>query len=369
MAYSTEYYLTPGNQATLGFGAMRMPSDKTELDKMVDTYLAGGFNYFDTAYIYKGSEEALYKSLTTRHPRESYVMANKLPPWEVHKAPEDCKKIFEEQLRRTGLDYFDFYLVHSLDEGREQDVEDKGLFEWCLGLKKKGLIKHLGFSFHGGTPYLERLMERHPEAEFVQLQQNYVDNLRGAATEWQDVALKYKKPIIVMEPVRGGSLATLPPMAEKLLKDYAPHRSIASWAVQYAATLEGATCVLSGMSNMAQLQDNLQTFQDLKPLTPEEKDLLEQVLGEMAKVANIPCTACKYCHNECPFHINIAGNFMLYNEVSRGSAKWNAATMYRTMAKTERAAACVKCGVCVPHCPQHIDIPHELGAVKEMFES
>jgi len=362
-----EYYLDMNNPAALGFGAMRMPPGKDELEKMIDTYLASGYNYFDTAYIYGGSEEALGKSLVARHARDSYVIASKLPPWHIHNSPQDCEKIFAEQLQRTGLDYFDFYLVHSLDDNREQDVEDKGLFEWCFNLKKRGLVKHVGFSFHGGTAYLERLLERHPQTEFVQLQQNYIDNLQGSAAEWQNVALKHKKPIIVMEPVKGGGLATLPAPAEKLLKEYAPHRSIASWAVQYAAMLEGATCMLSGMSNMQQLNDNLQTFKDLKPLSADEKQLLDQVLAEMAKVASIPCTACKYCHNECPMNIDISGGFVLYNDVKRGGQKWNAENMYKTIAPNRRADMCTECGECVSHCPQKIDIPNELGKVAEMF--
>ena len=367
MNLTSDYYLNMNNPAALGFGAMRMPSDKSELDKMIDTYIESGHNYFDTAYIYGGSEEALGKSLIARHSRESYVIASKLPPWHVHSSPKDCEKIFAEQLERTGLKYFDFYLVHSLDESREQDVEDKGLFEWCFNLKKQGLVKHVGFSFHGGTEYLKRLLQRHPESEFVQLQQNYVDNLQGSAAQWQNVALENKKPIIIMEPVKGGSLANLPAPAEKLLKEYAPHRSIASWAIQYAATLEGATCVLSGMSNMEQLSDNIQTFNDLKPLTNSERTLLDQVLVEMSKVANIPCTACKYCHNECPQDINIAENFMLYNEVKRGSAHWNASILYKTIESNRRAHACTSCGLCVSHCPQHINIPKELELVVETF--
>ena len=361
-------YLTTGKPSALGFGGMRMPSDNTELAKMVDLYLDSGYNYFDTAYIYNGSEEAFGKALVSRHPRESFVIASKLPPWEVNESPEDCEKIMKEQLRRTGLDYFDFYLVHSLSEGREQDIEDKGLFEWCVEQKKKGLIKHLGFSFHGGTAYLERLLDKHPETEFVQLQQNYMDNLRGPASEWQNLAIKYKQPIIVMEPVKGGSLAALPAPAEKLLKEYAPDRSVASWAIQYAATLDGVTCVLSGMSNLNQLHDNLQTFKNLKPLSSEEKKLLDSVLAEMSKVANIPCTACKYCHSECPLEIDIAANFSLCNEVHRGSEKWNTSMTYRTIPESRRASACIKCGACLAHCPQHIDIPKELDTVVEMFK-
>jgi predicted aldo/keto reductase-like oxidoreductase len=358
-------YLTVGKDkqvASLGFGAMRMPNE-AETAKMFDVFLDNGYNYIDTAYIYDGSEEMLKKTLVKRHPRDTFLIADKLPPWEVKKSPEDCQRLFEEQLRRTGLDYFDFYLVHSLDDSREKEVEDLGLFQWVVEQKKKGLVKHVGFSFHGGTAYLERVLKNHPEAEFVLLQQNYVDNLRGLAGEWNAMARKYNVPIKVMEPVKGGSLAALPAPAEKLLKDYAPDRSIASWAIQFAATLEGVTCVLSGMSNMEQLQDNIKTFKNLKPFTQEEIVLLEQVLAEMSKVSSIPCTYCKYCHNDCPRGIDIATCFSLYNELQRGSQKWNRSAQYRTIPAGKRADDCNNCKACLSHCPQKINIPKELGLV------
>jgi len=361
-------YLNPATPAALGFGAMRFPKDKSETTKMIDFYLSSGFNYIDTAYNYTNSEETLKEILVKRHPRDSYFVADKLPVWLLKKAPEDCERIFKEQLRRTGLDYFDYYLVHALDDDVEQQTEDMGLFEWCLEQKKKGLIKHLGFSFHGGTAYLERLLKRHPETEFVQLQQNYIDNLRGPAAEWHDLTVKFNKPIIVMEPVKGGSLAKLPPAAEKLLKEYAPDRSAASWAIQYTATLQNVTCVLSGMSNMMQLQDNIQTFQDIKPLTVDELNILNQVLTEIAKTGGIPCTACKYCHESCPVNIDIAACFTYYNDAKTDCVgnSWNTSIMYKSI-EGNRADTCIKCGACVPLCPQHIDIPKEMDKVAKMF--
>ena len=367
--YTNGDYLNPATKTTLGFGTMRLSKDKSEVARMVDTYLGHGYNYIDTAYIYTDSEETLKETLVKRHPRDSYFIANKLPPWLLKNCPEDCANMFEEQLRRTGLDYFDYYLVHSLEEGTEQQVEDWDLFGWCIQQKKKGLIKHLGFSFHGGTAYLQRILERHPEAEFVQLQQNYVDNLRGPATEWQELAIKYNKPIIVMEPIKGGTLATLPEIAEKILKDYAPDRSIASWAIQYAANLQNVTCVLSGMSSMEQMGDNLKTFKDLKPFTAEEQKVLEHALMEVAKVTGIPCTTCKYCHSACPLDIDIASSFGLYNNakmVPRNA--WNAAAIYKSIPESNRADACTKCGACAARCPQHIDIPNEMDKVVEEFK-
>lgn len=365
-----EYYLKPGSLAALGFGAMRMP-DLNETKKMIDMFLDGGYNFFDTAWIYGGSEERLKEALVKRHSRDKFFLADKLPPWEIKKHPEDSDKLFKEQLRRTGLSYFDYYLVHSLDESREKEVEEKGFFQWVSELKSKGLVKHMGFSFHGGTACLQRYLEKYPEAEFVLLQLNYMDILRGPAGEWLEVANKYNKPIFVMEPVKGGSLAKLPEAAEKLLKNYAPGRSIASWAIQYAAGLKGVTCVFSGMSNVEHVQDNLKTFENLKPLTNEEMDLLENVLNETSKVASVPCTACKYCHNDCPLDINIAECFTLYNEVKRSGqdSDWNRAMMYRALPEGQRAESCTGCGACLSHCPQKIDIPDDLKLVADMFKS
>jgi len=350
--------LTP-NTPSLGFGAMRMP-DLEKTTKMIDTYLEGGYNYFDTAYAYGGSEELLGKALVKRHPRSSYMVATKLPHWSIKK-PADCEKIFKESLKRMGLDYVDFYLVHSLSDGSDKHIQDMGLFEFSFEMKKQGLIKHVGFSFHGTTPYLETLLNRHPESEFVQLQLNYLDVLRGQAAQLQDLALKHKKPIIVMEPIKGGSLANLPTPAEAVLKAHDPSRSVASWAMQYAATLEGATSVLSGMSTLEQVTDNLKTFKNLQPLTAGEMALLENVLTELGKVSNIACTACKYCHEHCPQGIDIATCFSLYNEGKRDpNGMWNRQTLYGAMQEKEKASNCTACGICLQHCPQQINIPEGL---------
>ncbi|MCL2203600.1 MAG: aldo/keto reductase [Defluviitaleaceae bacterium] len=357
--------LTPGTFA-LGFGMMRMP-DLEQSIQLVDTYLENGFNYFDTAYIYTGSEALVKNTLATRHRRDSFLLANKLPPWEV-KNQRDSDRLFAGQLKRCGVEYFDFYMLHSLDDSRESFVETAGLFDWARQKKEAGYAKHIGFSFHGSTAYLERLLKAHPEVEFVQLQINYMDKLRGPAGEWQELALKYRVPFIVMEPVKGGSLAQLPAGAEALFKAHAPQRSVASWAIQYAATLAGSTVMLSGMSNMAQLKDNLATYKNhLRPLSPEEATLLEQVLEEMAKVATIPCTACKYCHAHCPVGINIASCFSLYNGLKRGDTKWNRATMYEALPSGKRAKDCTACEACHPHCPQKLNIAKGLKEVAAAF--
>ena len=356
-------YITKTGRSALGFGAMRLPDDN-ETTKMVDAYLDSGDMYFDTAYIYEGSEEKLKRTLVKRHPRSSYFVANKLPPWEVKKL-SDRDKIFETQLKRMGLDYFDYYLVHSLDESREESIDELELFEYVSKLKEKGHVRHVGFSFHGGTACLDRLLNKYKQTEFVQLQQNYMDILRGPAGEWQQIANKHNVPIIVMEPVKGGTLAKLPEQAEKLFKDYDCSRSIASWAIQYAANLEGVTCLLSGMSNLSQTNDNIKTFKNLKPLSAEEMALIENVLNEMSKVSSIPCTACRYCVKDCPMDIDIAACFSFYNELKRGAEAWNTRMNYKTMSKS--AKDCTGCGACLSHCPQHIDIPKEMAVVAKEF--
>jgi len=362
-----DYLNQNATKATLGFGGMRLPDD-AETTKMVDAFLDAGYNYFDTAYIYEGSEEKFKRTLTTRHNRDKFVVADKLPPWEV-KNHTDCERILKEQLKRIGLDYFDYYLVHSLDDSREKSVDEQGLFEWCYEQKRKGFVKHVGFSFHGTTPYLERLLQKYPDAEFVQLQLNYIDVLRGPAKQWQDLANKYNKPIIVMEPVKGGSLAKLPEAAEKLFKDYNPNRSIASWAMQYVGNLKGATCILGGMSNLEHMHDNIKTYEDLKPLTDEEMKLIEAVLNEMAKISQVPCTACKYCHANCPVNIDIASCFSLHNDLKRaGDNNWNVKMMYSTLGNGHRAGDCIDCEACLSHCPQHINIPDELKTVAKAFK-
>jgi len=356
--------LTPNNPS-LGFGAMRM-YDESQVQAMIGTYMDSGYNYFDTAYAYAGSEELLNKHLVSRYPRDSFMIASKIPPWSLTK-PQECEKYLQESLQRTGLKYFDFYLVHSLSDAREQHIEDMGMFEFVLGAKKRGLAKHVGFSFHGSTQYLDRVLTRHPEMEFVQLQLNYQDILRGPASEWQALAIKHNKPIIVMEPIKGGTLANLPAAAEALLKKYDPNRSIASWAMQYAANLEGVTGILSGMSNIEQVQDNLKTFKNLKPLTGEEMALIESVLNEMGKVSDIACTACKYCHEHCPQGIDIASCFSLYNQMKCGDGEhdWNTIIMYNAVPASKKADRCIDCGICIEHCPQNINIPAGLQSVED----
>jgi len=352
--------------AALGFGLMRLPS-AGETTQMVDMFMEAGFNYFDTAHVYGGSEEKLKKTISSRFPRDSFLVADKLPPWTAHNE-KACDRLLNESLKRCGLDHFDFYLIHSLDEGNERSAVKNGLYEWISQQKKKGTCRHIGFSFHGSTELLESIFKNHPEMEFVQLQLNYVDILQGKAGELHEVALKYNKPVIVMEPVRGGALASLPKAAEVLFKNHASDRSISSWAIRYAATLKGATCVLSGMSDIDQMQDNLKTYDPFIPMTKNEEEIIKNALQELSKIAVIPCTSCKYCLDECPENIDISVCFNLYNDVKRGGAEWNLSGLYKGIPAGKRASACVACGACVPRCPQHIDIPEQLKVVARQFK-
>ena len=351
--------------AALGFGLMRLPS-KEETAQMVDMYMAAGFNYFDSAYMYGGSEEKLKYSLTERYPRDSFLVADKLPPWKLSDH-SSCDRLMRESLERCGLNYFDFYLVHSLDELNERKAVSVGVFDWLARQKKNGLCKHIGFSFHGSAELLEQVFITHPEMEFVQLQLNYIDILCGKAGEQHEVALKHGKPIVVMEPVKGGMLSALPQAAEDLFKASKPDSSVASWAVRYAASLPGASCLLSGMSTVEQMRDNLKTYDPFKPITSEDLDIINTVLLELSTVATIPCTSCKYCLADCPEGIEIPVCFSLYNDVKRGAEQWNLRLSYKSIPGGRRAEDCVACGACVSRCPQHINVPDELKAVARQF--
>ena len=344
--------------AALGFGLMRLPSAAVTAN-MADMYLEAGFNYFDTAYVYGGSEDKFKKAVSSRHRRESYMIADKIPPWMTNNRGSN-DRLLNESLKRCGVDYFDFYLVHALDDDNERKAVSVGIYEWIKEQKKKGVCKHIGFSFHGTARLLDHILTAHPEMEFAQLQLNYYDILKGDADVLHDIALKHKKPIIVMEPVRGGNLASVSRAAESLLKARAPDASIASWAIRYAASLRGATCVLSGMSNIDHMRDNLKTYNPFEPLTDDELELIKRTLAEKSSIAGIPCTSCGYCLAECPNEIMIPECFTIYNDYKRGSAQTKALNSYNALPKNRRAQDCTACGACIPRCPQHIDIPAEL---------
>lgn len=361
----------------LGFGLMRLPMIGQEVDieqtkEMVDKFIAQGFTYFDTAYVYINgkSEETVKEAIVKRHPRESFQLATKMPLWLVKK-PEDLQSIFDTQLERTGAGYFDFYLLHSLSKDILEHIDKMGGWSFVREMKEKGFVKHMGFSFHDDAETLDKILTAHPEMEFVQLQINYVDWESDSIQSrlCYEVARKHNKPIIIMEPVKGGALAGMSPEVQSILKEANPDLSVASWAVRYAASLDGIITVLSGMSNMAQMNDNLSFMSNFQQLNESEGKVIERVVEELKKVPIIPCTACKYCVEDCPQKINIPEILAAYNnykvyenlEGSRGHYNW------LTGGKS-KASECIACGSCEGHCPQHINIIDSLKEVADVFE-
>ncbi len=349
----------------LGLGAMRLPENNSgidfdELNKMIDIAIEKGVNYFDTAYIYHGgkSEVALKKALVERYDRSTFKLADKMAGWCV-KEKADFDKIFNEQLERLGVDYLDYYLLHSLDKNKIKVYEELDGFSWLKKQKADGKAKHIGFSFHDGPELLEEILKNHPEMEFVQLQINYLDWDVIRSKECYEIARKYNKPIIIMEPLKGGTLASMPESVEKILKAQSPDMNIPSWALRFLAQKEGILTILSGMSNVLQLEQNTNLFQDIKPFSSEEEATLATALVELSKISSIPCTGCKYCI-DCPKNINIPSIFATYNQYKSNPANsWNAGMMYRTNIEV-KADQCIACKKCESHCPQFINIIDEL---------
>lgn len=359
----------------LGFGLMRLPMQGNEIDieqgkRMVDTFIERGFTYFDTAYVYGGgkSEEFVKTAISSRYPRERYLLASKMPIWCV-KQKSDLDKIFEEQLRRTGAGYFDFYLLHSLTEDKLARLDKFDAWEYIKRKKKEGFIRHIGFSFHDTADKLEKLLAEHPETEFVQLQINYADwdSSTVQSEACYKTARKYNKPIIIMEPVKGGSLAELPEGARSIFKSFNKDASVASWAVRFAAGLPGVMCVLSGMSDYEQLNDNTSFMQNMKPLSTEEKKIVDDVRSYLSKIPVIPCTACKYCVDGCPKGINIPELFNIMNNYTRYRGYVGTKTSYSW--EDAKAGDCISCGKCRSICPQHINIPEELKKISELYDN
>ncbi|MBQ8302407.1 MAG: aldo/keto reductase [Clostridia bacterium] len=354
----------------LGFGLMRLPKNDEKIDiaetsKMVDAFINAGFTYFDTAYVYGGSEEATKKALVERHPRESYQLASKMAAWAGCESREDAIKQFHTSLERTGAGYFDFYLLHNLGGDRTKVFEEWDLWNWALDRKAEGLIRHLGFSAHCTPEELDDILTAHPEAEFVQLQINYADwdYPTVQSRRCYEVARKHNKPVIVMEPVKGGMLADPPPAVRDLLLNAEPGMSPASWAIRFAASLDGVLTVLSGMSNMEQMNDNLSFMSEFSGLNPRQKEILDEAQAKIAELSIIPCTSCKYCLKVCPMQIGIPGSlgamnhYTLYGDLegAKKRIEWSV-----TEKELKTADQCIFCGRCEKACPQHIKIRDHL---------
>lgn len=360
----------------LGFGLMRLPKvdgmiDVEQVKTMVDTFIQAGFTYFDTAYVYDQSEEAFQEAVVKRYPRKSYTIADKLPAWKINEKG-DVEKIFQESLQRCGVDYFDYYLLHAILGNRSTLFEEFGAYDFCLKMKEEKKILHFGFSFHGTPELLEEILIKHPEVDFVQLQLNYLDwdNAMIASRKNYEICRKYHKQIIVMEPVKGGMLANLKPEIANIFKEHSNH-SPASFALRYVASLEGVCMVLSGMSNMQQVEDNLQTFTDLQPLSLEESQLVEQVKNEILKSTVVGCTACRYCCSGCPKKINIPELFKIYNQLLNDGKVNLAKECYQNLiakSLSNHASSCIGCGKCESVCPQHIEIIAELKKISRFFD-
>jgi predicted aldo/keto reductase-like oxidoreductase len=359
----------------LGFGFMRLPRkddgfDMEQIKKMVDTYLDEGFTYFDTAFVYQGSEEALREALVKRHPREKYQIATKLPMMAIEK-PEQMQTLFETSLQRLGVDYVDFYLLHGLDLKSNEKAEKLGAWEYVKKLKEQGKIRHYGFSFHDTADNLETVLNKHPDAEFVQLQINYLDwdSEEVQSERVYDVAKAHNVPIIIMEPVKGGLLASDSSPIAKVFKEANPDVSIASWAVRFAASLDGLITMLSGMSSYEQLLDNVKTVKNLKPLSEEEFKVIQEAVDVLKSIPRVPCTGCRYCIENCPQKISIPdmmdiySNYLVYDTTANSEFPFFMATK-----DGGKPSDCVSCKSCEEHCPQHIGISDILSKMVPLYE-
>ncbi len=359
-----------------GFGCMRLPMKDNQVDleetcKMVDCFLENGFNYFDTAHGYLGgiSETALRDCLTSRYPRDRYILTNKLSSHFISKT-EDIRPLFQQQLDACGVEYFDFYLMHAQDRNSFQKYKEIRAYETSLGLLAEGKIRHFGISFHDQAHVLDQILREYPQIEVVQIQLNYVDfdDPSVQSGKCLEVCRKHGKPAIVMEPVKGGSLVNLPADAQKVLDDL-HGGSNASYAIRFAASQEGVAMVLSGMGNMAMMEDNVGYMKDFQPLNDTENAAVAQVCEIFRSLGAIPCTACRYCTEVCPQGIAIPDLFACLN-AQKLFNNWNTAYYYNNIHTKNggKASDCLKCGLCEDICPQHLNIRELLEDVSRQFD-
>ena len=362
-----------------GFGFLRLPrldpADEKSVDygllnAMVDRFLALGGAYFDTAYTYLGgvSEEALHRSVVERYPRERLRIADKLPGY-MAKTPEDSRRFLEESLRRCGVTYFDVYLLHGLNGENYQIAGELDQFAFLARAKEEGIVRRIGFSYHDSPELLDRILTEHPEVDVVQLQINYLDwespSIQSRAC--YETAARHGKPVIVMEPVKGGTLAAVPDAALGILREMEPEASPASWAIRFASGLDRVETVLSGMNTMGQMEENMAP---VRPLTPGELAMLQRAAEVIRSGTAVSCTGCGYCVPECPVGMPIPGYLSLYNECARNPGEeWKFEYRYQELsARGARASECVRCGCCAGRCPQRIGIGDWLRKLAELFE-
>lgn len=360
----------------LGFGLMRLPQKDGRIDveqtaRMADEFLASGGKYFDTAFVYPGSEEAIRKALVERHPRDSYYLATKLnaAPFAARDEAQ-AKAEFRTSLKRTGAGYFDFYLLHALAQDNVEKYEQYGIWEYVRSLKEEGLVKHMGFSFHDKPELLDEILTKHPEAEFVQLQINYSDwNDSGVQSRRNyEVAKKHGKPVVVMEPVKGGTLANPPESVKEIFRKADAKASFASWAIRFVASLDDVMIVLSGMSNEAQMKDNLSYMEHFQPLSEAEQQTIRDARKVLLGFDRIPCTGCHYCTPGCPQGIHIPEIFAVMNTYKMYGDLKKARDDYSWRPGGPLASECIHCGQCEGACPQHLPIISLLKEVAATLE-
>lgn len=367
------------NPFRLGFGLMRLPKNPDgsicipQVSEMADRFLAAGGTYFDTAYVYDsgGSELAFREAVAVRHPRDAYTLATKLHAAIQCEDEASAKQEFYTSLERTGAGFFDYYLLHALQRSTWRKYDDYGLWDFVRDQKEKGLIRHWGFSFHADPDLLEQLLDAHPDAEFVQLQINYADweNPGVASRRNWEICRERGKPVIIMEPVKGGILADPIPGVRAVFDSAGTGASYASWALRFAAGLEGVHAVLSGMSSPAQMEDNLRTMRDFRPLDEKESDLIRLAQQALDADKSIPCTACRYCVKGCPMGIPIPDIFNVENR-KKGSPAFRTVREYDIVTQGKgRAGDCIACGRCEAACPQHLPIIDLLKQCRKAFES
>ncbi|MCL2826584.1 MAG: aldo/keto reductase [Eggerthellaceae bacterium] len=364
----------------LGFGLMRLPEiekdgekaiDIEQVKEMVDAFLGAGFMYFDTAFGYHGgmSEVAIKTALVDRYPRESFQLATKLPAW-MAKDADAAKAMLATSLARTGAGYFDFYLLHNIGAARAKFFDDYGIWDFVHEQKEKGIIKHLGFSFHDKAALLEEVLKAHPEVEFVQLQINYADweSPVVESRKCYEVARAAGKPVVIMEPVKGGSLAKLPESVAAIFQEADPQAPLPSWALRFAASLDGLVTVLSGMSTIGQMQENLAVMRNFKPLSPAERLVVERAQQALQAIPHVPCTDCRYCMKDCSVGIQIPGvlgalnTYLTYGDLEAARRGYFFSTM------GVKASACIECGNCERVCTQQIAVISELKRAVELLE-